>query len=1034
MALNEKIRTEDVVEVLDSKILTLSQHPSIGVIARENYDSVMTKIAAQTLSSAEKAAFDSAGLAGGVPPSSSNPVVLKDDLSTYIPAADLGEVKDSVPTYSDLTSLYTAPINTYGDLRAVIDGGIIYRWTGTTFTLDPSDVNITTSTITHTAHGMANGQQVTLSSTGNLPSDLHSNVLYYVVNKTLNDFQLSLMPSGSAIALTSQGTGTLRLMYDGYWDAFIHSGTLDHTQLQNQNGDSLYQHVTQAEKTLLLTQTHAHINKPVLDLITDAGSGQIVTTNERARIPTTDQKAALAGTSGAPSSVNPYVTNNDPRLNTVRNPYVTIGPPGTLASFQGIDFRPFSDALVAIDIGSASAVKAIEVLPGFYTFGGVYLQWNTQTAAIVIEAWTPASATLSFRSFQAGIQALDYPFTGKLPLIIRGFTFEINDTATAGILTQRANTLIEDCSFKPGPTTGGNQTGITLQGDNSIVRRCKFDGSLTTGISVRAAGCRVEECAFTLTSPSAAAISLPNEFQFSPSNVVSDAIQRNSHGLSNGLPVTFYSTGMLPSNLVAGVTYFVVSAVTNSFKVSNVSGGLPITLDAGSGLHYVARGSHSFIDHCTFQSGQLSVGFANAYNGIYNNFISPAASIADSGFSTRFIENMPQEINQPYVGGTRTVGPIGTYADYRGSTETPILAALADPRCTEVLLLDNTYTIGSTISIPAGKSIRAAKAGVVQLTATSGVTAFFMNSDTGLGGLSITGSYAPLVTVVSSRAHVDGCWFNLTAGGSGDCEVLGSNVVDFTVERCQFDGVRGISLLVSTRSYIKDNVFSNTYPLVMASCTLDHISGNVFGGLNSPDIRGSNQIITSNHFTIVPTKVNTSTSVWSGNFPHPYANNDDGVDWLTVSLDSRLEPIAVSSRTELNGAGVISLPDGITSSAGCLPVSLVSALDSDRSYTIDAWWTSPAAGSVKWEFAVTFLDRISGQIGNTTTVSTVSLRTTADTQVETQVSIPVTTGFNLGVLSPTHVSVLVRRLGSDTADTLTSVVYLLDVQLTLPRN
>jgi microcystin-dependent protein len=49
-----------------------------------------------------------------------------------------------------------------------------------------------------------------------------------------------------------------------------------------------------------------------------------------------------------------------------------------------------------------------------------------------------------------------------------------------------------------------------------------------------------------------------------------------ANGLSNGWPVQFATTGALPTGLVAGATYYVVSAATNTFQVAAAPGGTPI--------------------------------------------------------------------------------------------------------------------------------------------------------------------------------------------------------------------------------------------------------------------------------------------------------------------------------------------------------------------------------------------------------------------------------------------------------------------------
>jgi len=71
-----------------------------------------------------------------------------------------------------------------------------------TFTADSS-----TDFLTSNAHGYTNGTQVFVG--GNLPAPLVSNKIYYVIGATTNTFQLALTIGGSAIDLTTSGSGIL---------------------------------------------------------------------------------------------------------------------------------------------------------------------------------------------------------------------------------------------------------------------------------------------------------------------------------------------------------------------------------------------------------------------------------------------------------------------------------------------------------------------------------------------------------------------------------------------------------------------------------------------------------------------------------------------------------------------------------------------------------------------------------------------------------------------------------------------------------
>jgi hypothetical protein len=79
MATNTKIRTEDVLEILDTKIKTSSAHAQLDVSVGEFYDSVLAKIAARSPTLDEKDALD-----GATSPSAINPYLTLNELTATI--------------------------------------------------------------------------------------------------------------------------------------------------------------------------------------------------------------------------------------------------------------------------------------------------------------------------------------------------------------------------------------------------------------------------------------------------------------------------------------------------------------------------------------------------------------------------------------------------------------------------------------------------------------------------------------------------------------------------------------------------------------------------------------------------------------------------------------------------------------------------------------------------------------------------------------------------------------------------------------
>lgn len=65
-----------------------------------------------------------------------------------------------------------------------------------------------TDVITASAHGLTNGDIVTVTSSTTLPGGLSVNTDYYVIEKTDDTFKLSATSGGSAVNITDTGTGT----------------------------------------------------------------------------------------------------------------------------------------------------------------------------------------------------------------------------------------------------------------------------------------------------------------------------------------------------------------------------------------------------------------------------------------------------------------------------------------------------------------------------------------------------------------------------------------------------------------------------------------------------------------------------------------------------------------------------------------------------------------------------------------------------------------------------------------------------------
>ena len=68
--------------------------------------------------------------------------------------------------------------------------------------------NTSTERVNITSHGLSNDTPVAFSSTGTLPTGITAGTIYYVINQTANDFQISSTVGGSAIGLSGTPSGT----------------------------------------------------------------------------------------------------------------------------------------------------------------------------------------------------------------------------------------------------------------------------------------------------------------------------------------------------------------------------------------------------------------------------------------------------------------------------------------------------------------------------------------------------------------------------------------------------------------------------------------------------------------------------------------------------------------------------------------------------------------------------------------------------------------------------------------------------------
>lgn len=148
--------------------------------------------------------------------------------------------------------------------------------------------NASTDTLAATAHGMSEGQDFTLKTTGTLPGALSVSKRYFAINVTLNTLQASLTQGGTPIDITDAGTGTHTLLLGKVSYDWTNGDT-------DTAGTYLAQiQTTEAGKTL----TYPNDSQLLIEIISDLADGTERTVAIKAAMDRTQPQAAPVLTQG----------------------------------------------------------------------------------------------------------------------------------------------------------------------------------------------------------------------------------------------------------------------------------------------------------------------------------------------------------------------------------------------------------------------------------------------------------------------------------------------------------------------------------------------------------------------------------------------------------------------------------------------------------------------------------------------------------------------------------------------------------------
>lgn len=140
-------------------------------------------------------------------------------------------------TTAQLVTGDSSIIGNWWDLTAAASttGELFYQNIGGSTSITGCSFAATGDLVTKTAHGLVNGQVVTLSAISGV-AGVKTSTPYFVINATANTFQLAATAGGSPIDITADGTATVTystLIIPGHRYSFIHR--VKATGLRNAN-------------------------------------------------------------------------------------------------------------------------------------------------------------------------------------------------------------------------------------------------------------------------------------------------------------------------------------------------------------------------------------------------------------------------------------------------------------------------------------------------------------------------------------------------------------------------------------------------------------------------------------------------------------------------------------------------------------------------------------------------------------------------------------------------------------------------------
>ncbi len=395
-----------------------------------------------------------------------------------------------------------------------------------TFTLGSDIVN-------WTGHGQAEGTTVIFSSTGTLPTGITEGTTYYVRNPNANDFQVAESPGGAVIDLGGSPSGTHTALAGSIYEA---PHFFDFDELLE---------VRYAQSNDVLTLTHQ--NRPATELRRRGATDWVV------------GEVDFNGAIGAPDDVSVAVTEGY----GIEVSSMTVGTP-TVITTTNPHGLTLHETIMVRDLDPS-------VPDGNYVVGTL----GTGSPPTTFQLWT-VDGKDNVTSSAAVL--------GTKPRV-RPTTLEV-DWAESYVVTA----LDENGEESEGSAEYQASNNLAVQGAYNTVSWSAVPGAARYRVYKKQEGvfgfiAEVEELAFvddnlgpdlSITPPILdTSLRKTSVVTF---NGTDHLVEWTSHGLVDGDPVIFQSSGTLPTALTDYATYYVLNPEDDSFQVAATSGGTVLDL------------------------------------------------------------------------------------------------------------------------------------------------------------------------------------------------------------------------------------------------------------------------------------------------------------------------------------------------------------------------------------------------------------------------------------------------------------------------